>query len=223
MYISEDSPLQVNVPFKMRTLIENQVHENSVTSSIFADAQKNVLRLMGNDSWVRFRNSALWTQFIHSNEPMSTIANIPLSIEDSHKHFQAEFHQFLGHEAVDKVVLSNVGRDYLDKFSRYKNPNDATVNCWHEILLFQKALTGPHELENQARAIYDTYFSSSATNRIHLPPEILSQLEKNVDQNVTVFNASLVYLSKSFSPIYQQFKDTGLYTKYMYTAHPRKS
>ena len=219
MYITQESPTQVNIPSNQREAIEKRVlQDKEVGRGLFQIAQRETILLMSRDGWPRYRRSRVFGQFLRSRRPVSRDQK-PLSMEQAYKVRKKVFHTYIGSDSIDDVLDSMIGRDCFGKYLCVFNPKDGTMDFFSDVYAFQK-LQDMDKLKKRAKTIYDTYLEPGvAQKRVHLSKQHVNSLRAVINGPQvlpTIFDASIHHLRNHLKNkrLFEKFKSTGLYTKY---------
>ena len=211
MFISEDSPLQVNIESKMRSRIERHVRKMRTVRSLFDSCQQEIYLLMGRDSWTRFKHSTFWEDMLISYPPVLADGS-PLKDEDSHHLRTKKFQAYIGDDSLEVIMSSKVGREQLDRYVRMWNKRDGSVSFLHDVQRLD------HEEHDGAQGIYDNYFTIGSKMYLSLSRSIMKQVENTEKSKLCkkTFDRAVSAVYKNFKNKHtvQKFKETGLYTKY---------
>jgi len=218
MFITQESPSQVNIPSTMRVQIEKKVmNKEHLDKGLFQMAQRETVLLMSRDGWPRYRRSLIFGQYLRSRRPVTKGEQKPLGISQSYKVRKMNFHSYIGSDSMDDVLDSMMGRDCFDKYLRVHDSQNGTINFVGDVLHYRK-LTNSEQMQKKAKAIYATYFDpSTAKEHVDVSKSIANSLSRNINNpDATTFDPAVQSI-RSFlksKKIFEGFKETGLYTKY---------
>jgi len=218
MYITQESPCQVNIPSKQREAIEEAVlKDKRAERGIFQMAQRETVLLMSRDGWPRYRRSRIFLQFLRSRRPVNKEQKL-LSMEKAFKVRKGMFVDYIGSDSLNDVLDSMIGRDCLGKYLCILNPNDGSMNFLSDVASFRNA-NDKAQQQKIAQRIAATYFSPESTQEIKVSKSSMKSLVNVIDGafvTPTLFDSACQEIRSKLKSKkhFEKFKTTGLYTKY---------
>ena len=124
LYVKLDAPLSVNLPSKMRNQMDpffsKEAKHADIPKNVFDLARKEIYNVMNRDSFARFKNNGLWTEYLaHPDRhpegaPKPVISRLASSVTGRRN--SASLMQFVGAETLDEVLNNAAGRLAFKKF-----------------------------------------------------------------------------------------------------------
>lgn len=239
MFIIQGSPLQVNIPDRMRSVVEKQLKTTVATEDVFLKSQIETLRLMDRDGWARYRKSDLFQKYLNSKRlifptedrvdesecvgtrhPMYLGSKMVAKSTEISKNFRrSKLMRFIGDVDIHEMLKSSIGQECFEHFLSIDDSGDKTVEFYRQNMMFETFMDQTLEQVEAASKMAKKFIDKEGQWNAAIDDDTKAAINQAISEGNLKGSMFDGAIDKVLGALYEkgvfaEFKASALYVKY---------